>query len=648
MGLIYISAVIGLAMANGYWVVQGVAPRLRPGEWLCGGVVVGMASLAWMAFLFSWLCGLNRWSIGLTGAAQVLWFGWGRWRGGPGRRRKLTWSRSNLIWWGGWSLFFLWLFGRIWQVGERGAIETAPATNYGDLAFHASLITSLAYGENLPPENPIFFGIPLTYPFLIDLLTAFFLRCGVGWREALVVGNLPLGLALVGLVEQLTNRWGGGKRLAGRLAPVVLILSGGLGWLRFGEDLAAWWRSREGSAGGLFWFLSHLPATYTIDNELLVGGQSVALRYGNLVTTLLVPQRSLLFGLPLVALIVLLWWVVLVEPTAKRGEDWRTMGLAGVLAGMLPLLHAHGFFALMLASLPMMVLYRRRVWIGFLVPAGMLALPQALWLSQTQVRDSLFQIHLGWEAGATSPLLFWMVNNGIFLVVLIATLASLSWKRREGSAPGEARFYWPFAAWFIVPNLVLLAPWAWDNIKVLVYWALVSSVVVAMGLAKLIEGGSLFGRTWGRWVGGVLMFLLILAGGIDVVRGLSPAEKVVLFTAADQAVAERIRATTPPQARILHAPTHNSPVALSGRRSLMGYAGHLWSHGIDYQERERDLDEMLSGSEEGAQLFAKYQLEYLLIGPDELSRPVPACVTCFSSRYPLVFEVAGSRLFHLR
>jgi hypothetical protein len=649
---------VGLAIFNGVWLVRWLAPGLSRAEWVAGGAVVGLAGLAWTGFLFSWMVGLNAWSIAWTAAAQgLLLLGWiaGQWRqGGRGQgwaRLRLAGSwpaRSCLdaLWWGGWTLFFGWLFGRVWQIGASGAIETAPATNYGDLAFHVSIITSLAYGENLPPENPIYLGLPLTYPFLIDFLTALLLRCGMGWREAFLIGNVPLGLALIGLVEQLTRRWSGGNRLAGRLAPLLLVFSGGLGWLRFGGDLVEWWRGGGVGREGLFWFLTHLPGTYTIGNELSIGGEPVALQYGNLLTTLLVPQRSFLFGLPLVALILLLWRAALVESPAGGRESWRLMGLAGGLTGLLPLLHAHGFFAVMLATLPMMALYRGRAWLAFLVPAGLLAAPQALWLGQSRVRQTLFQFQPGWEAGSTHPALFWMVNNGLFLLVLLATLALFL--RQEGRRSHASRFYWPFASWFLVPNLVLLAPWAWDNIKVLAYWALASSCVVAMGVAWLLRGESPLGARWGRPIGAGVLVLLVFAGGLDVARGLSPAERVPLFSASDQVVAQRIRETTPPRARILHAPIHNGPVALTGRRSLMGYAGHLWSHGIDYQPREAEVRQMLAGTEAGIALLARYQVEYVLIGPAEMALSPPACLSCFSSRYPVVFEAAGSRLFHLR
>jgi hypothetical protein len=46
-------------------------------------------------------------------------------------------------------------------------------------------------------------------------------------------------------------------------------------------------------------------------------------------------------------------------------------------------------------------------------------------------------------------------------------------------------FYLPFTLCFIIPNFLKMAPWIWDNIKVLYYWWLASAPLVALLLARL-------------------------------------------------------------------------------------------------------------------------------------------------------------------
>lgn len=621
---------IGSGVGMMWWWPSG----LDRGERVSFGAVIGLAGLAWIGLVVLMLTGpgLSAWlTIASLEAVLLALVGFSlhhQRQSGRGASTAQAAVRPGYrlifryLWYGGWLLLFGWITWRVAGLDESG-MTTAPANNYGDMAFHLSVISSFAFGGNLPPESPIFAGIPFTYPFLVDLLTAIPIGMGAGWRTSFMVVNLPLLMALVGIMESLGRRLAG-SAMIGRLALFVFVFNGGLGFLRFSDEL----RRLVGRSEGLnevVGLLANLPESYTINNSLHLAGSEIALRYGNLVTSLLIPQRSLLFGLPVVGMIVILWYLGVSEE--DRSVRRRVLWGAGLLTGVLPLLHAHGFLAVMMVAIPMALVFWRREWIGFFVPALILALPQALWLSQSGVRRSLFEWQRWWEAGEANPALFWLANTGLFLVVLMAMMALMWWRKDR-----RLLFYLPFLLWFIIPNLVRLAPWAWDNIKIFVYWAMISSVVVGQGVALLVSGR----RMIARGAGVALLVILTLSGLLDVWRGLSPVEKVVLLTREDLRVAARLRETTEARALILHAPIHNSPVILTGRRSLMGYPGHLWSHGIDYAEREADLREMMLLTPRAPDLLKRYGVGYVLTGEDD---------TGYRDRYPLVFVEGGTRLY---
>jgi hypothetical protein len=631
-----------LAVANGFVLTYFVLARMSLPARVCGGAVVGLAALAWLSFLVALIAGMGATTIAVVAviltasliALSVV---------APRAQIKselaaITIDRWGLGYYAAWTVLLAWLFGRVVTFSADG-LHTAPANNYGDLPFHFSVITSFADGGNLPPRNPIFAGLPFTYPFLIDFLTAFFRRAGADWPAAFFIENLLLALALVGLIEILTIRLTG-NRLAARLAPPIFLFNGGFGFIYFFRDLAA-----TPASGWLDFFL-RLPRTYTLSEEL-------HLRWGNIFTTLLIPQRSLLFGLPVAAMIIALWWLAVSETEregaretrreAERGGrgDAGTRGryllAAGVLAGLLPLLHAHGFFSIMLASGALALLFWSRQWLAFFLPALILSAPQALWLSGTQVRGKLFEPHFGWEAGELSLFTFWLLNAGAFLLLLLAALLS----RRIVSARAR-RFYLPFILCFVVPNVVLLAPWPWDNIKVLIYWYLASCPLAAAALARLWERR----KIWSRLTGALLLLSLTLSGALDVGRALSPAENNRLFGQAELEVAELIRQRTPPRALILHAPIHNSVVALTGRQSFMAYPGHLWTHGIDYAEREQEVRAIYHGGALAAELLAQHRIDYLVIGPAERQQLRPD-ESFFAARYPVAIEHAGYRVYQV-
>jgi hypothetical protein len=675
MGTLIVIFITLLAIANGVLLTFLVIDRITLTARLCAGSVIGLAALSWSAFLISLAIGLNATSIALTLLFQVIaliallrLISLNRVRDEVG---SIGSSKTGIIYYAAWAALLAWLFGRVMMFYPDG-MHTAPANNYGDLPFHLSVVTSFAYGENRPPQNPIFAGMKFTYPFLIDFLTAFFMRCGADWRTAFFVGNFVLSLSLVGLIDSMTLRLTGNK-LAARLAPLIFLFNGGLGFINFFRDLAGFWNDPSQLKTGLVTFLAHLPKTYTMNTDLILSsspGGTIPLRWGNVFTTLLIPQRSMLFGLPIAAMIITLWWMAAGESDGGQGDketrgqgDKETRGQgkeeireiakiplvplspcplvslspyllsAGILAGILPMLHTHGFFAIMIASVLAVLLFPSRKWIAFYAPVIALAGPQVWWLKGTPVRDSLFKFELWREAGESSLFAFWGANNGIFLALLIA--AMLTYRSVE---PRLKRFYLPFLLWFLVPNLLSLAPWPWDNIKVLIYWSLASCPLVAVMLAYL------FTRRFAVLPAALIFIALTLAGALDVLRALSPAENTRLFDKEALEVASILREKTPPRSVILHAPIHNSVVALSGRQSVMGYPGHLWTHGIDYRQRETQILSVYRGGQN--EFLSRFKVDYVIIGPVERSQLL-ADENYFASRYPLAIDHGEYRVYQV-
>ncbi len=643
MGTIIITFITLLAIANGVWlsclVWETATLRLR----LAVGSIVGVALLAWVGFLSALAFGLNRFSIGLTTAifaaslaALIGKVSFGKFRAGLISDGFV--GKWGTIYYVAWAALLVWLFSGVVMFYPDG-LHTAPANNFGDLPFHFGVITSMAYGENLPPQNPIFAGMKFTYPFLIDFLTAFFIHCGADWRAAFFVENIVLALALVSIIELMVGRITK-NQIAAFIAPVIFLFNGGFGFVNFFRQLSEFFNDPARAKLGLVHFITHLPNTYTMNVDLLWGSGKIPLRWGNVFTTLLIPQRSMLFGLPIVALIILLWWMALGEQEkgGKGSPRRRYLFAAGVLAGLLPMLHAHGFFSIAIACVPMALLFFSIDWLAFFVPMGVLAGPQALYLSGTQVKNELFKVKLFWEAGDTNPVLFWGANAGLFILILVICLFA----NRLATAR-QVRFYLPFVLWFIVPNVIKLAPWDWDNIKVLVYWSLASCIFVALPLALL------FAHRFKvlKLVGAVLLAVLILSGAIDVVRALSPVENVTLFGKAELEVAELIRQKTPPRAVILHAPIHNSVVALTGRQSVMGYPGHLWTHGINYGQRENEVRTIYRGGAESARPLVALGIDYVVIGPPELG-DLTVAENYFAELYPVVINHAGYKVYQVK
>ena len=550
------------------------------------------------------------------------------------------------------TIFILWkVFSRA-VIEEAGGISTGLLNNFGDLPFHLSVITSFAYGNNYPPEDPTYAGVSFTYPFLSDFASAIFVRCGASLREATFVVSFILAVAFVGLL----HRWALvmlRDKLAAIITPLIVLLNGGFGWYLLFEKAAT-------GEGGLWGVLMDLPPSFTVIPE-------TTWRWGNAISALLVPQRGFLMGLPLAVIAFTQWWLALEkdsdapkrEAEAKKTKLRRPMPVpepfdsrfplrtrrmiaAGVAAGLLPLVHAHSFIVVMgMAACLALIHIRWREWFTFFAVASAIAIPQLLWSTLNSAVDAstFFAFELGWDRGRENPVVFWLMNTGLFIPLIVAAILL----KTNGYLVGKRMllFYLPFTLCFIVPNFLKMAPWIWDNIKVLYYWWLASAPVVALLLAWLWRRGRFLRAA------SVLLFVVVtLAGALDVVGIAFRDVKYGIFDAAGVRFAERVKQITEPRSLIIHAPVHNTPVFLTGRRSLMGYPGHIWTHGLEFVQREGEIKRIYLGSPDALQLLNNYGVDYAVIGP--LERIVTPPNEEFFSRFEKVEQVGEYSLYKIR
>ncbi len=703
---------------------------------LCMGCCTGLAVLGLMGFVFASFLGLTTVSVLLSavvaGSPLLLLRNHDvRTRAQSDLRTSTRAIRRAILHPNAGSsanfIFYLLVIVMLYFFFDRAVIETAEgistggSNNLGDLPFHFASITSFVYGKNFPPEDPSFAGTSFAYPFIADFVAAMLMRAGASMRDSMFLQNMLLAVSLVGVLHYWTLKLTR-DRLAGVLAPVLMLFSGGVGWLILLNE------ARE-SNRGFVGMLLNLRHDYTI-----LGGN--VWRWGNALTTLFITQRSILFGLPIAITIFTQWWSVwsdageakIEKGKAKKKEAAaessslfptsflfsfrsRRMIAAGVMAGLLLLVHAHTFLTVMgvaacLAILrddrrswyvmfgfagvvslisyywpslsPMLEAYSRstvskitlvlvvvlalgiplaifalqawkknqwpwREWVLFFAAALVLSVPQMLWvMSGSSVEAKTFiGFHFGWDKGPdVNFVVFWLKNLGLFIPLLIGALL---W-RSEDKYFVDRRwliFYLPFTLCFIGSNVVKLAPWPWDNIKVLFYWYVASIPIVALVLARMWRAA-----IWSKVLMIAVLLSLIAAGGLDVWRVASRQINEREYEPDAVRLAEKIIQTTPPRALILHAPTYNPVVFLTGRRSLLGYTGYIWAHGLDYVPRENDIKRIYSGAYDAKDLLKLHNVDYVVVTPTE--RAYMPVNDQFFQQYPLVAEDGDHKLYKVR
>jgi len=335
--------------------------------------------------------------------------------------------------------------------------------------------------------------------------------------------------------------------------------------------------------------------------------------------------------------------------TGIEHKKWREFLFAGVLAGILPFFHSHSFLAMLMVAIPLgIIFWDWRKWILFFMPAFILSLPQVLYLSGHVGGGSFFKPSFGWTAGKENYFWFWLKNTSLFWPLIIAGFTTIFVYRRgtEHRAPTCLGFYsLPFLILFLLPNIVLFAPWNWDNIKILIYWFLGTTPVAALALTCLYKNKRF--RIPSRIGFFIIMFVLTVAGGIDVFRyAVAPISGWKEFSAEEVKLAKRISIETPPDAIFLNAPIFNHPVFLSGRKSLMGYPSHIWSHGYsDAHRREQDVQKMLKGKFDAISLIDTYKPSYATVGPHE--KRIGVNKVFFDTNYPCIITTENYRIYDL-
>lgn len=470
---------------------------------------------------------------------------------------------------------------------------------YSDIGWHIANITMFAQEQTAPPQNPIFAGTPLVYPFLINFFSALLLNAGATIPQSVNLPALILIPIFITLLYCLIRDLSKNKKIA--LLATVFFLFGGatLGWSHFLTD----WQA---SGQSLIHFITHLP----IRDFSGSGADEQGFHFLNPVASLVLPQRSLLFGFSLAFSILILL------TSAQRNH--RTFIFAGILSGLLPLFHAHTVLALipLIIGLAIWDIVSRQPtlktvlthWLIFGLVAILVGLPEVAYyiINSHAESGAFFHFDPGWSMSSNDNFLrYWFFNTGLFIPITL-------WGLFLPAARQLKIFALAGLTLFIVANLWLFAPWAWDNYKLFVYFfifilPLVSWIVIhyyTLASSEYLKALILF-----------IVTLHVLAAGLDTFKLALPTnEKHIEWTNDGIIAAKAIKLNTKPNESIVTAPTHNSIVALAGRARYLGYTTQAWSHGLNPSYRADALESFFQGQSDR---LPETKPDYVLIGPQE-------------------------------
>jgi len=529
---------------------------------LCGGLVgvaVATTTAAGLAVLAGKMQPHTAWLSLALGAAAAFFTA----RAATAPRQRVTTADTILF-----VVFalaalraFLWVL-----YPDKTELKVLSPHNLGDMALHLNLINRWANGGAFWPDNPFLAGAILPYHAGLDV-----------WNALLRLLGVPL---LEGL------RWTG---LLGAAAAA-----------------AALWRWGRGFALAAFLFAGGLGALAVLGTGTLDGTEA-GRAWKNLFLAMFVTQRGLLYSLPAALVLMTVWRAQL----AGRTDGPRLPLLAqAALYAPLPLFNAPAFlFLSALLAICALVAWTKGRLRPFLV-VGLLSIIPATWLVHLVTvgftAPNALRFAPGWmqEDGGWW---FWADNFGVFLP-LAAALLVVVWVRPHDIATRV--FVTTGAATLLFSFLFLLAPWPWDNTK-LILWGYLA--LVPFLWSAIIS-------RWPHAVRAAVCVLLFASGALALVAGLDARHGYKLADRAELADTQVLLRSIPVNSRLAAAPSYDHPALLLGQPVVMGHDGHLYSQGLDYAPVAAQLDTLMSGAEGWRAAARNLRSYYLFWGPREQAR----------------------------
>lgn len=429
----------------------------------------------------------------------------------------------------------------------QGVWQTSNPDNLGDLPLHVHFINFFARGAPFPPANPIYAGEPLRYAYAMDLWDALWVRLGASPHATLIVtGSISVLVTLIAL-------W----RAGGVMFMAAFFFSGGV-------------------VSSLYWDQGFGPGS-TLD-------------WKNLFYAVFVTQRGFWWALPAGVDLIRKWTRFLEHRDAKLSPSFV------LIWAVLPFFHLHSFVVLSL-------------WMGLTALAGRRFPWKLFWFSPIPLFFILRSLSpgnveaaLGWNWGWTFTSVGQFFRN--FAVWLaIPMWLTLRWARQKRWTEGGIAVVLTFLAFN-----VRLAPWPWDQIKVLL-WVYLLWTFWAIREFK-----------WDSRSAFVLSLILFWPGILQWISGWpSMTGRFEVQNWNDRAMVAKLLEDVPVTDVVAARVDTRHPLYGLGQSLAMGYPAAVWSHGLPLGPRQVQLDAFLRGTESGPTAAQEMGVKWIVWNDNEES-----------------------------
>lgn len=482
--------------------------------------------------------------------------------------------------------FSFWLMWHTFSYSQ-GTIHIALKA-WSDFAAHIPLIRSFSWGQNWPPQYPLFPGPFIHYHFLFYALVGLLEKVGLPLDWAL---NLPSTLSFFGLLL------------------IIFILAKTLFKSRFVGFLSVLFFLFNGSLSYLEFFKSH---PFSLKTPLEIFQNKVFPSFGpydgkiisafwnlNIYTN----QRHLALAFALILLAVFL----LVKPIlAKQKITSQRTILLGLLLGAMPFLHSAVFAMSVVVFTGFLILlkdYRKNLLILLAITLS-LGLPQ-IFLVQTGGGISSFQFNPGFliahDLTFINFIKYWLLNLGLFVFFIPIGFAK--------ATSLVKKIFLSFLPLFFIGNLFQFSPEIAGNHKFFNLFLIIGNILVA-GAIFLIWQKKILGKILSL----IIIFSLTFSGIIDFFP-IKNDSYMMIKDAPQNPDVLWIKENTSPKSIFLNLSYLYHPASLAGRKIFLGWPYFAWSAGYDTGQRNKIMRDIYENDDkkEICMLLVNNQINYFTV-----------------------------------
>jgi hypothetical protein len=560
-------------------------------------------------------------------------------------------------------IFHLYLISQTFLIDNYGNIRST-ITGYGDIPLHLTQITKFAFQNPINLGEPIYYGQKLDYSFLINLLSGLLLRITGNFSFSVLAPAFIFAACNIILVFWIYKKVLKGNLLA-YLSVLLFYLGSGFGALIYVQKALE--NKLNFSQFINYVIQNNVTAVVRFDSKY----PAQNIDFGAPISLVFLHQRAFFMGF-FGFLICLLFLILMLKNTRLKFASI----FAGISFGLLPLAHTHSFIAMSITIFSFMIVallkknftYFKKLLAATII-GTVIAVPQIIYLTagnSVLAQSAGFIVpRLGWMVPATigsvtypygqlptvfsfSFLQFLLLNFGIILPTFLVCVIKISFRRNLFTKTNSLIIF-SFATagllLFLLVQIIKFQPWDFDDNKLLVYFQFLAIPLILLVIKNIYAKT----RAIGILIAILFITLALFSGIIDMIPRLAMTKDTlpVIFALDAKHMANYIKTAIPQNELILTGTDHRNPVdALAGRPVLVGYPGWLWSRGINYSKREKEVSNFYVFPSVDNPLLKEFNIQYVLLDNQTIT-DFKANKQAFDKVFPIIYHIGQYTLYKI-